>query len=166
MSVKIDINTNASQIAAGLAKFPRALADAIGATMKRQNQILVAYIQRNKLSGSGPNSVGVKSGTLRKSVNATDPSISESEVSSQIGTSVLYAIFQEAGTKPYTIVPKRASVLSFMVGGERVFAKKVKHPGLRARKMFETALREKQPDYNQALLQAVDEGWEKVWANV
>lgn len=164
--IKIDINTNAEQLATGLAKFPKAMAQAIGSAMQRQNQILVSYIQRNKLSSTGANSVGVKSGTLRASVNATTPTVSESEVSSQIGTSVLYAIYQEAGTKAYTIVPKRASVLSFLVGGERVFAKKVNHPGLKARKMFETALQEKQDDYNQALLQAVDEGWEQVWAGV
>jgi phage gpG-like protein len=47
------------------------------------------------------------------------------------GSNVPYAAIHEFGgrTPPHDIVPKRASVLSFMLGGNRVFAKVVHHPG-------------------------------------
>ena len=46
------------------------------------------------------------------------------------------ANFTDAGTRPHIIRPKRASVLRFEVGGDIVFAKKVKHPGTRGTKWF------------------------------
>lgn len=52
----------------------------------------------------------------------------------RMGSSVPYAAFHEFGTRPYTIRPKRRKFLSFMTAdGGRVFAKVVRHPGLRPR---------------------------------
>jgi hypothetical protein len=45
------------------------------------------------------------------------------------------------GTRPHTIRPKRASVLRFEVGGEAVFAQRVRHPGARANNFLARALR-------------------------
>lgn len=42
-----------------------------------------------------------------------------------------YGIFQEIGTKPYIIRPRRAKVLRFVVDGKPVFSMKVKHPGIK-----------------------------------
>lgn len=43
-----------------------------------------------------------------------------------------YSLFVEKGTRPHVILPVRASVLAFEVGGQMVFAKKVNHPGTKA----------------------------------
>lgn len=165
--IKIDITTNAQDVASGMQKFPQAMAEGIANAMNRQNQLLVGYIQSSKLSSRGANSVGVVSGSLRGSVYATAASASTSEISSEVGTPILYGLFQEEGTRSYTIVPKSARVLSWVGGdGVRRFSKKVQHPGLPARQMFRTALQEKQDEYQQALIDAADEAWEKVWSGI
>lgn len=51
-----------------------------------------------------------------------------------------YSMFVHEGTKAHTIVPKRASVLSFTIGGRRVFAKSVNHPGTKAQPWLRRAL--------------------------
>lgn len=165
--IKIDITTNAKDVAAGMSRFPQAMAEGIASAMNAQNQLLVGYIQRNKLSSRGTNSVGVVTGSLRGSVYATQASASTSEISSEVGTPILYGLFQEEGTRSYTIVPKSARVLSWIGGdGARYFSKKVQHPGLKARQMFRTAIQERQDEYQKALVDAADQAWEKVWANV
>ena len=44
--------------------------------------------------------------------------------------------YHQQGTAPYTIVPKKAKLLSFVTQEGRVFAKKVNHPGLPKREWF------------------------------
>lgn len=46
----------------------------------------------------------------------------------------------ERGTRPHVIRPRRAKVLAFTVGGRRVFARLVNHPGTRAYRVLERAL--------------------------
>jgi hypothetical protein len=48
-----------------------------------------------------------------------------------VGGEAYYARYLEYGTRPYTIVPRRAKALSFTVGGETIFARRVQHPGLK-----------------------------------
>lgn len=165
--IKIDITTNAKDVASGMQRFPQAMAEGIAAAMNTQNQLLVGYIQSNKLSSRGQNSVGVVSGSLRASVYASQASASTSEISSEVGTPILYGLYQEEGTRSYTIVPKTARFLSWIGGdGVRIFAKQVTHPGLPARQMFRTAIQEKQDEYQKALVDAADQAWDKVWSGI
>lgn len=49
--------------------------------------------------------------------------------------------FLDSGTRgPYVIEPKNASALKFTVNGKNVFAKKVIHPGIQARKFVDKTL--------------------------
>lgn len=161
--IKIDISTSAGEIARGLREFPKEMASAIVSAMDTQNAFTVGHIQRKKLTTRGPNSVGVNTGTLRGSVYATQASATSTTIESEIGTPVFYALFQELGTKSYTIVPKTARVLSWVGGdGTRRFAKKVKHPGLQARRMFQTGIEERSEDYRNALVEAVESAWDSV----
>lgn len=47
----------------------------------------------------------------------------------------------ERGTRPHVIRPRKARVLVFQVNGRTVFAREVHHPGTRAYRIMETALR-------------------------
>lgn len=51
----------------------------------------------------------------------------------KMGSRQKTAVWNQEGTKPYTIVPKSRKTLSFMTASGRVFVNKVNHPGLIAR---------------------------------
>lgn len=87
----------------------------------------------------------IKSGRLQQSITVryTGP------LSAVIGPNVPYAPYQEFGTGergefptgPYEIKPKNpGGVLVFKVNGKTVYAKKVKHPGIKARPFMRPAL--------------------------
>lgn len=52
-----------------------------------------------------------------------------------------YALYHHEGTRPHLILPNRARVLSFEVGGVRVFAASVDHPGTRPNRYLIDAAR-------------------------
>ena len=72
----------------------------------------------------------VRTGTLRDSITVRY----ESPTHAEVGPEVPYGVYQEFGTKgPYEIKPKNVNgVLVFNIGGKRVFAKRVTHPGVKA----------------------------------
>ncbi|WP_203236860.1 hypothetical protein [Nocardia panacis] len=53
-----------------------------------------------------------------------------------------YAKWVHDGTAPHTIVPRRAQVLRFEVGGHIVFARRVQHPGYRGNAFLSSAVRD------------------------
>ena len=69
-------------------------------------------------------------GTLRRSI-----AVDKGAGSVAVGTPLDYGLYQHFGTKPYTIVPKRAGGKLVFIGssGETIFADKVNHPGLPSR---------------------------------
>jgi len=69
--------------------------------------------------------VGKKNGgTLRQSITRLVKGIT-----AYVGTPLEYAPHEEFGTRPHVILPKNKKYLSFMIGGKRIFTKKVNHPG-------------------------------------
>jgi hypothetical protein len=64
-----------------------------------------------------------------------------SVVSATIETPTPQANYQEYGTRPHIIRPRRRQALRFNVGGRVVFAKIVHHPGNRARPRFFPTIR-------------------------
>jgi len=68
--------------------------------------------------------VPVKTGKLRRSIHGRVYGNL-----ARIGSSVHYAPFIEAGTKPHVIVPVNAKALHFFIDGKEIFAKRVQHPG-------------------------------------
>ena len=69
--------------------------------------------------------------TLSKSAQGNITHFSKDSL--KMGSRLKIAPFHQYGTRPYTIVPRNAKALSFMTAGGRIFAKRVKHPGLNAR---------------------------------
>jgi phage gpG-like protein len=87
----------------------------------------------------------IKSGALRNSISIRYPD----PYSAIIGPDVEYGVYQEFGTglrgefpgAPYEIKPRNpGGVLAFKIGNRTVFAKKVTHPGVRARAYMRGAL--------------------------
>jgi hypothetical protein len=74
----------------------------------------------------------VKTGRLRRSI-FEEVTINPAQALGRVYVSsdTPYARIQEYGgtTPPHDIYPTKASVLAFMVGGRKVFAKVVHHPG-------------------------------------
>lgn len=52
-----------------------------------------------------------------------------------------YDLFVEFGTRPHVIEAKAGGVLSFRAGGQRVFVKRVNHPGTRPQPFVANSLR-------------------------
>jgi phage gpG-like protein len=89
---------------------------------------LEADVKNQKLTGQALN---VRSGRLRRSIHTDPITISDSKISTTVGTNVEYAKIHEYGgtTKPHDIFPKEAQALAFTIGGKQVVVKHVKHPG-------------------------------------
>lgn len=87
-----------------------------------------ALLGEREVAGKTP----VRTGALRASVKATQ----QGPLAWKIASPLPYAAIVEGGSRPHTITPKRAKLLSFQVGGARVFARRVNHPGTRAVGMF------------------------------
>jgi hypothetical protein len=72
--------------------------------------------------------IPVKTGKTRQSLRRRNASQRKATV---VGSQVAY--FIDAGAKAHVIRPKRGGGLIFEAGGRTIFAKKVNHPGHRAR---------------------------------
>lgn len=86
----------------------------------------------------------VKTGALKASITVTPTG----PLSARIGPHVEYGAAQEFGTgargdfpgTPYPINAKPGGTLSFTVGRQRVFTKRVMHPGVRAKRYMRQGL--------------------------
>jgi hypothetical protein len=87
--------------------------------------------------------VPVKTGTLRGSIRVEQNRSTLGRYESGYGVlaAAKYARFVHDGTKPHTIVPVRATVLAFNVGGATVFTRLVNHPGTKAQPFLLDAAR-------------------------
>lgn len=85
--------------------------------------------------------VGVASGDLRDSIVKRFLSGPGGEPEMWVGSESEYAVFHHDGTDPHVIEPIRpGGVLSFVWAGERVFFKKVNHPGTKPNPFLKDAL--------------------------
>lgn len=92
-------------------------------TGRLQNSIAVAEKQQALARNSDQ---ATEKREARNEINAT-------MTSAVIGTNLNYAQAVEFGSRPHHIRPKNAEALHFEVGGEKVFATQVQHPGTPAR---------------------------------
>lgn len=68
-----------------------------------------------------------------------------------VGTNVRYGAVHEFGAPPYEIRPRRRKVLRFLSRGAVVFARRVQHPGHRARRWLRTAGEESRTEIERAI---------------
>ena len=102
----------------------------------------------------------VQSGRLRESITAA---VEEggTAITARIGSDAPYAAIHEYGgtTRAHLIEAKNAQSLAFLVGGKRVFAKRVFHPGSHVpeRSFLRSALAEFAPEISAELAEAAGE---------
>lgn len=125
---------------------------------------LEAKIKGDKLSGQVLN---VVTGALRRSIfSATDDEGSAGVWGRAASAGdVKYAAIHEFGgkTSAHEIVPDKAKVLAFMVGGKQVFAARVHHPGsqMPERSFMRSSLGDMRVEIVDGLKEAVREGLRK-----
>jgi len=125
--------------------------------------------------------VPVDKGTLRKSGN-----VRYADLAATVGYNAPYAYFVHEGTRPHEIVPRRARVLAFPPSGARgavrggrrvgvfefggrqtvvglVFARRVMHPGTKAVKYLEGAVRAVEPLVPEFLRRRISEALAKAF---
>ena len=102
----------------------------------------LASIQRqiaNQARADVPVLTGNLGRTIReRSITQPAPLIVEGGVDAG-GRDAPYAPFVHQGTRPHVIMPRNARALRFEVGGRTVFARRVNHPGTRARPFLKNA---------------------------
>ncbi len=77
--------------------------------------------------------------------------VTERGVSVSITNDSPIRAFWEEDTRPHTILPVRASVLAFSVGGSTVFSRIMHHPGTKGHHVFERVYQGAQPSIQQAI---------------
>lgn len=97
--------------------------------------LLIDVANRTTRRASG-DVLKVRSGHLRRTIGPPTVRETASGAAGELAVRATYAPSQEFGTRPYTIRARRAKALRFFVGGKAVFAKSVRHPGLRPRPFF------------------------------
>jgi phage gpG-like protein len=150
-------------VQAALEDYPAALVEALADKANALAESLVDKVKFEKLDGEVLNA---RSGALGASIEAEVNGDSE-RISATIGSfgGIKYAAIQEYGgqTGAHEIVPDKAQVLAFLVGGAIHFARKVDHPGsvIPERSYLRSSLQDMQGDIENALAATAAETWEK-----
>ena len=117
------------ELVASLSRMPGVVQQALRLKVTALALKLEKLVKTGKLNGQVLNRI---TGRLARSIN-NKIVVSENSVYGYVFSSgdVKYAAIHEYGgqTQPHLILPKKASVLAFAVGGKQVFAKSVQHPG-------------------------------------
>jgi hypothetical protein len=113
---------------------------------------IAARVQSNAMHNS-PVGKYKNGGNLRQSIK-TMPYGSTGFI---VTVNAHYGIYVDQGTKPHVILPKRAKVLSWLNGsGQRVFSKRVNHPGTRPTYFFTNAVKDAESYANVEMSDAMD----------
>ena len=129
--LKLGLSCDPKPVIKNLDTFKAKLQGGLFKTADEWGADTVGHIQEGYLSGPRGEKLGVVTGRLRSSIRHRVREDS-STLSVSFGTDVPYGPIHEMGgkTPPRVIQPKdKGGVLSFLIGGRRVFAKSVTHPG-------------------------------------
>lgn len=112
--------TNLNEVISGASKYSK-MTNAVMKNAMEQSLTAVTNVAKQNAP--------YRTGKLRRSIFNKMRDV----LNGQVSTATEYAAYVEYGTNPHTIVPRRAKVLAFKIGGSMVFAKKVQHPGFSGR---------------------------------
>ncbi len=114
----------------------RAVVTDSDAPVRRDMQNRLRRIQRR-----ARRNVGKNTGALSASIS-TRTYMRGDVLHGEVYSNMSYALPHHEGTRPHIIVPQRAEMLRFKVGGKIVYANQVMHPGTRPNRFLANALRE------------------------
>lgn len=157
MSVELVILNDSSARAAGYLEQSsgRMLAE-LATEMRKQMLELKGVVQEDYLSGQMVNRrTGTLSRGLHDDVEATDAQITGTL---GVGPEVPYAKFVHDGTAPHVIEAANGRALCFMVNGQKVFARRVNHPGTAPRPFLTDALNAQREKIVAGLTEALARG--------
>jgi len=102
--LKIQLTPDAEKAVAGMQTLPVRVVNYIAAGMNQENKLTMTHVQRAHLNGTGPfppseHKLGVRSGHLWQSVNASAAVIAGNTVDTAIGSNILYAAVHEFGAR-------------------------------------------------------------------
>jgi phage gpG-like protein len=147
---------------ARLAALPDGMQALLESKARALAEKLAAKVRDEKLSGEV---LQTQSGALKASIIA-DVSTEGGALTATVGSvgDVKYAAIQEYGgrTSAHEILPDKASVLAFLLGGAQHFARRVEHPGstLPARGYLSSALDDMRDEIVAELASVADQAWE------
>ena len=95
----------------------------------------------NRVQALAKRYVGHRTGLLRNAIK-TRIYTAGGILIGEVFANVRYALMHHEGTRPHIIVPQRAEMLRFKVGGKIVYAQRVQHPGTKPNPYLRRALRE------------------------
>jgi len=95
----------------------------------------------NRVQALSKRYVGHRSGLLRNAIK-TRMYTASGVLVGEVFANVSYALMHHEGTRPHLIVPERAEMLRFKVGGRIVYTNAVMHPGTKPNPYLRRALRE------------------------
>lgn len=160
---EIRLTPEAHAALARMQTFPERMKDAIRATMDLENELTVGHIQQHRLSQRGPDTLGVVTGRLRRSLRPSKARVIGNAIVSAIGTNVKYAGIHEFGgrTAPHVIRARAGGALRFRVGNAILLRKKVNHPGsqIPARAPIRKGIADRSQAYGNALSAAILSTW-------
>ena len=91
-------------------------------------QAIKAAVSAAEASARGTRLYNDVSGALRQNTRGET-----SGITGRLSANTKYARWVENGTKPHVIAARGGGLLSFVANGQRVFARRVNHPGTAAR---------------------------------
>jgi phage gpG-like protein len=142
--------------------YPAALQAALSAKAAELAAALADLVKSDKLAGAVLNT---RSGALSDSIAASVTADADGVLAS-VGSEgdVKYAAIHEYGgkTSAHEILPAKADVLAFLIGGAQHFARRVEHPGsvIPERSYLRSALADMNDEILAALADAAAEAWE------
>lgn len=160
----ITITSNAGGVAESLERKASEITGALTAKLDALVVALQRHIIVDKLQGQVLRQYGGGGGSLADSIRAINATRQGSSITASIcveGSAEKYAALQEFGTSStYSIEPKAAKVLHFLVGGKNIFTKKILHPPLREHSFLRSSLEDRKEEIlsglNDALRQVLE----------
>lgn len=168
LQMTIKLREPAARIVKELETFPERMSQRIAGAMDRRNQLVVGYIQKEKLTRANPPYLNVRTGRMRGSVRATRAAVSGRVIRSSIGTNVRYAGVHEYGFKGTVQVgafEREIPANRFGKGGKGGGTEKVKahsrRVNFKARHMFQDGIEDNLANYTDDISAAITEAWGK-----
>jgi phage gpG-like protein len=168
MKLNLELSPEARELLATLPAAPVRAAQGMARELDLQNELTIGYAQREKLSGSGPTTLGVRTGLLRRSLRRTDSIVHGALIDGAIGSNVAYAGVHEFGfdgdvtVRSFTRRNRRRDLFSvkkkkLSAVGVSYVKSFTRHMHMPERSYIRSSINERLPRYNAALSKAIIE---------